>query len=239
MRHISSAMLYLLKLLQQVFRLFFKIIFEYLRPSFKFCWLWIFRWIKLYSQSCSMWDKPGWLNWFSQFLCEGLSSFNPKGFYYWYGWPHSLCEGRTSFFTALISGKFCRFLCFRLVLLHSVFFFFFHYQSPSSSLSTVFDSISSSIDEVLSVNPSSNMFVFGNFNFHHKDWLTYSGASICSTMAFPPLGNSHHVVVSVSHADWDGLCDHLTDVPWEDIYVSACAAAIVHRNHFFQFVLAE
>ena len=94
-----------------------------------------------------------------------------------------------------------------------MFFFFFHYQSPSSSLSTVFDSISSSIDEVLSVNPSSNMFVFGNFNFHHKDWLTYSGASICSTMAFPPLGNSHHVVVSVSHADWDGLCDHLRDVP--------------------------
>ena len=25
-----------------------------------------------------------------------------------------------------------------------------------------------------------------------------SGASICSTMAFPPLGNSDHVVVSVS-----------------------------------------
>ena len=25
-----------------------------------------------------------------------------------------------------------------------------------------------------------------------------SGASICSTMAFPPLGNSDHIVVSVS-----------------------------------------
>ena len=53
-------------------------------------------------------------------------------------------------------------------------------------------------------------------------------------MAFPPLGNSDHVVVSVSidfqinskqdvlfHcvayvyscADWDGLCDNLRDVP--------------------------
>ena len=21
-----------------------------------------------------------------------------------------------------------------------------------------------------------------------------------------------------SHADWDGLCDHLRDVPWEDIF---------------------
>ena len=111
-------------------------------------------------------------------------------------------------------------------------------------------------------------------------------------MAFPPLQNSDHVVVSISidfpinskqdtpfhrlaydysHADWDGLRDHLRDVPWEDIFKlgaspaanqfsewiqigidvyiphrkyqvkphsspwfsAACAAAIVHRNHFF------
>ena len=111
-------------------------------------------------------------------------------------------------------------------------------------------------------------------------------------MAFPPLGNSDHIVISVSidfpinskqdtpfhrlaydysGADWDGLCDHLRDVPWEDIFKlsasvaasefcewvevgidvyiphrkyqvkphsspwfsAACAAAIVHRNHFF------
>ena len=71
------------------------------------------------------------------------------------------------------------------------------------------------------------------------DLLIFSDASICSKMAFPPLGNSDHVVVSVSidfptnsqqdapfhHiaydyscADWDGLCDHLRDVPWEDIF---------------------
>ena len=74
-----------------------------------------------------------------------------------------------------------------------------------------------------------------------------------------------------SRADWDGLCDHLRDVPWKDIFKlsastaasefcewvqvgidvyiphrkyqvkphsspcfsAACAAAIVHRNHFF------
>ena len=112
-------------------------------------------------------------------------------------------------------------------------------------------------------------------------------------MAFPPLGNSDHVVVSLSidfpinskqdtlfrhvaydysRADWDGLRDHLSDVPWEDnfklrasaaasefcgwvqvgfdVYIphrkyqvkphsspwlsAACAAAIVHRNHFFR-----
>ena len=83
------------------------------------------------------------------------------------------------------------------------------------------------------------LYVFGDFNIHHKDWLTYSvgtnrpgelcynfstqmvnfptripgcdshssalldlflssDASICFTMAFPQLGNSDHVVVSVS-----------------------------------------
>ena len=68
-------------------------------------------------------------------------------------------------------------LCFRLSLLHSMSYFFFLYRSPSSSLCTVFDSISSKIDEVLSINPSANVFVFGDFNVHHKDWLTYSGGT--------------------------------------------------------------
>ena len=54
--------------------------------------------------------------------------------------------------------------------------FFFLYRSPSS-LSTVFDSVSSNIDEVLSINPSATVFVFGYFNIHHKDWLTYSGGT--------------------------------------------------------------
>ena len=40
---------------------------------------------------------------------------------------------------------------------------------------TVFDSISSNIDEVFSINPSANLFVFGDFNAHHKNWLTYFG----------------------------------------------------------------
>ena len=69
------------------------------------------------------------------------------------------------------------YLCSRLALLHSVSYFFFLYRSPSLSLCTVFDSISSNIDEVLSINPSANVFVFGDFNVHHKDWLTYSGGT--------------------------------------------------------------
>ena len=133
------------------------------------------------------------------------------------------------------------------------------------------------------------MFVFGDFNIHHKNYsgatdrpgeLCYnfsisnnltqivnfpnwipdcdshspalldlfisSDASICSTMAFPSLGNSDHVVVSISidfpinskhdtpfHrmaydyscADWDGLCDHLRDVPWEDVTELGASAA--------------
>ena len=79
------------------------------------------------------------------------------------------------------------------------------------------------------------------------DFFLSSDAIICSTMAFPPLGNSDHFFVSVSidfpsnwhwdalfycityHyscADWDGLHDHLRDVLWEDIFkLSASATA--------------
>ena len=78
-------------------------------------------------------------------------------------------------------------------------------------------------------------------------WIyLFLDASICSTTAFPPLRNSNHVVVSVSidfptnsqqdapfhriaydysRADWDGLCDHLRDVPWEDIFKLGASAA--------------
>ena len=57
--------------------------------------------------------------------------------------------------------------CFRLTLLHSVSYFFFLYRS-SSSLCMVFYSISSNID----------VFVFGDFNVHHKDCLTYSSGTV-------------------------------------------------------------
>ena len=70
------------------------------------------------------------------------------------------------------------------------------------------------------------------------DLFISSDASICSLMAFPPLGNSDHLVVSFSidfpsnlhwyslfhgiaydysRADYDDLLDHFRDVPWEDL----------------------
>ena len=58
------------------------------------------------------------------------------------------------------------YLCFRLALPHSVSYF---YQSSSLLLCTVFYSISSNTDEFVSINPSTNVFVFGDFNIHHKD----------------------------------------------------------------------
>ena len=78
------------------------------------------------------------------------------------------------------------------------------------------------------------------------DFFLSSDASSCSIMSFPPMENSDHVVVSVSieftsnsqrdapfyciaydysRADWDGLRDHLRDVPWEDIYKFGASAA--------------
>ena len=71
------------------------------------------------------------------------------------------------------------------------------------------------------------------------DLFLSSDASICSKMALPPLGNSDHVVISVSISfpinskqdalfhhiaygyscvDWDGLRDKLRDVPWDNIF---------------------
>ena len=78
------------------------------------------------------------------------------------------------------------------------------------------------------------------------DFFLSADATICSTMVFPPLGNSDPVVVSVSidfpsflqrdalfhciaydysRADWDGFRDHLRDFPWEDVLKLGAPAA--------------
>ena len=47
-----------------------------------------------------------------------------------------------------------------MALLHSMSYIFFLNQSPSLPLCTVFDAISSNVDDVLSVNPPANVFFF-------------------------------------------------------------------------------
>ena len=85
------------------------------------------------------------------------------------------------------------------------------------------------------------------------DLFPSSDASICSTMTFPPLENFdhvvsvsidfpsnsqrnalfHHIAYDYSRADWDGLCDHLRDVPWDDIFKLSDSAAV---NEFCEWV---
>ena len=53
-----------------------------------------------------------------------------------------------------------------------------------------FDSILSNIHEILSINPFVNVFVFADFNAHHKDWLIYSGGTdrngeLCYNFSIP------------------------------------------------------
>ena len=62
------------------------------------------------------------------------------------------------------------FLCFWLALLQLVSYYFFLYWSP-------FVSISSHTDDVPSISLSTNVFVFGDFNVRHEDWLFYSGGT--------------------------------------------------------------
>ena len=71
------------------------------------------------------------------------------------------------------------------------------------------------------------------------DLFLCSNPDSCTVTSHPPLGRSDHIVVSVdvkfvvkstnehpyhrtvysySKADWDGLRDHLRDVPWSDIF---------------------
>ena len=111
---------------------------------------------------------------FDNFFVRG--SFNPKGVYYSYVWSCSLCVGRTSFCSGLEKVT-DSYLSFRLTLLYSLSCFFFLCLSPFPSLCTVFDAISSDLGKVLLINPSAIVFVFGDFNIRHKDWLNYSGGT--------------------------------------------------------------
>ena len=124
------------------------------------------------------------------------------------------------------------YLCFWLVLLHSVSHFFFLYQSPSLYYAQFL--IIFYLWKCLSSDTSTSIIRTGwPIPVELIDLVNCYNLSISnlSTMVSPPLGNSDHVVVSVfndfpsnspkqnalfhhiaydySCADWDGLCDHL------------------------------
>ena len=99
----------------------------------------------------------------SRVLMHGLAVYVKEGLPF--AWDVSLENSADSY------------VCFWLTLPHSVSYMFFLCQSPSLSLGTIFDSIWSNTDDFLCINPSANVFVFGDFNIHHKNWLTYSGGT--------------------------------------------------------------
>ena len=134
------------------------------------------------------------------------------------------------------------------------------------------------------INPSANVFVFGDFDVHHKDWLTCFGRTdkpgelsyhfsisddLTQRVNFPTWildSNVTHsllfwisfflltlvfvlqwlsvhceilimllspqqdplfdrIAYDYSHADLDGLCDHLRDILYEDIFKLGASVA--------------
>ena len=119
--------------------------------------MWIFPWIKI-----------GWLNWCWKFICGGYLPLIWKDY----------AEGGTSFCKELISRKLYGFLLvFDWLYFIQCLNFFSSIENLLHLYSTVFDAISSTTDEILSINPFANVFVFRDFTVHHKNWLTYSGGT--------------------------------------------------------------
>ena len=98
------------------------------------------------------------------------------------------------------------YLCFQLALFDSVFKFSFLNRSPSPSLYLVFDAILFNIDEVLLINPSA-VFVFGDFNIHHKDWLTYSGGTDRPGELCYNFSITNDLTQMVNFPSWISNCD--------------------------------
>ena len=73
--------------------------------------------------------------------------------------------------------SFARDLSTKTLRILTYVFDWLYYQSPSSSLCTVFDPISINIKELRSIKRSANVFVFGDFNAHSKYWLTCCGGT--------------------------------------------------------------
>ena len=99
------------------------------------------------------------------------------------------------------------YLSFRLALIHSVFYFVFLYQQHYLSFCTIFHVILSNMNKVLSINPSDDVLVFGNFNVHHKDWLTYSGENDRPGELCYSFSISNDLTQVVNIATWSPVCN--------------------------------
>ena len=69
-----------------------------------------------------------------------------------------------------------------------------------------------------------------NFPTRICDYDLYKHVVVSVSIGFPSYSQQdasfHRITYDYSRADWDGLCNHLRDVPWEDIFkLSASAAA--------------
>ena len=203
-------------------------IFKYSRPLCKFCWIWIFSWIKISRHACSLWNKLGWFN-DSGNLSVRFAVYAKEEL------PFAQ-DLSTKFYLPSLLPNFQRGGLVRISRRRggkkeeAVFFRGDWYPNAHHVLYQL-----------------TNVFALGEFNVPHKDWLTCSGgadrpgelcynfsisndliqmfnfpsqiphcdcyspslldlihssdATICSTMAFPPSENSDDVV-SVSIDFW-------------------------------------
>ena len=59
--------------------------------------------------------------------------------------------------------------------------------------------------------------------------LNYDYVNVSVSIVFPPNSQRdatfHRIAYDYSRADWDGLCDHLRDVLWDDIFKFNVSAA--------------
>ena len=101
---------------------------------------------------------------------RGSDNFQKDSITHMHGFAVYVIEGLSFARDLSLENSADSYLCFRLA---SLSYFFFLYRLPSSTLCTVFDSISSNIEGVLSINPSANVFVFGDFNVHHKGYSLF------------------------------------------------------------------
>ena len=71
-----------------------------------------------------------------------------------------------------------------------------------------FDFISSKIDEILSINPSANVFVSGNFNVHNTCWLTYAGRTERhSELCYKQPSNLNDLIEIANFPTWIPVCN--------------------------------